>query len=279
MLKEKPDVVVVVIDASQLERTSYLLAEIIDLQIPYVVALNMIDVAQNMGIEVNAKKMQEEIGASVVPLVAAKGKGISELLEAIDEASQKGKLEHRTVNIYKDEIDSGIQRISEIVKEEKFDKYPADWIAVKLLEDDDEVISYCKDGMLATNWFEIKSIRGKLGDGRMVVAGQRYNWISEIIKKAVKRPSVEELSAKRGKFDKIATHPILGYLLAMMIIVTGLIVTFVIGMPVAFMIMGFVPTLSAAASNLLSGMPSWISGSIALGLIPGVGIGLAMDVW
>ncbi|MGV8149377.1 MAG: FeoB small GTPase domain-containing protein, partial [Alkaliphilus sp.] len=123
ILKEKPDVVVVVIDASQLERTSYLLAEIIDLQIPYVVALNMIDVAQNMGIEINAKKMQEEIGASVVPLIAAKGKGISELLEAIDEASQKGKLEHRTVNIYKDEIDSGIQRISEIVKEEKFDKY------------------------------------------------------------------------------------------------------------------------------------------------------------
>lgn len=276
ILKEKPDVVVVVIDASQLERTSYLLAEIVDLQIPYVLALNMIDVAQNMGIKIDAKKMQEEIGAPVVPLVAAKGKGISELLEAISEVAQRGELENRTINIYKDEIDSGIQRISEIVKEEKIDKYPAEWTAIKMLEGDEEIIRYCKDGMLATNWFEIKHIRGKLADGRMIIAGQRYNWISEIMKKAVKRPNVEELSAKRGKFDKIATHPILGYLLAMIIIVTGLVVTVVIGMPVSFMIMGFVPTLSAAASSLLSGMPSWLSGSIVFGLIPGVGIGIAM---
>ena len=95
IIREKPDVLVVVVDAAQLERTLYLLAETIMLPPETIVALNMMDIAEKEGRELSPEAMGKEIGVKVIPMVAAKSKGIAELLEAIEESVDDGKPEKK----------------------------------------------------------------------------------------------------------------------------------------------------------------------------------------
>jgi ferrous iron transport protein B len=95
IIKEQPDILIVVVDASQLERTLYLVAETAMLRTETIVALNMMDIAQKEGRELSPETMGKEMGIKVVPMVAAKNKGIPELLEAIKDSVNNGKPDDR----------------------------------------------------------------------------------------------------------------------------------------------------------------------------------------
>lgn len=273
ILNDKPDVIVVVIDASQLERSSYILTEIIDLKIPYVVALNMMDVATNMNFIVDFKKMESKVKAPIVPLVASKGKGIDKLLDAIlntkDVSSAKP-------TIYQDEVALVLDKITQISENANLHNYPYFWSAVKFLEDDSEINKYYQLNLPDIDWSKISDLRENLDNSRILIAGQRYDWLSKLINETVQKPKLEELALKRVKFDQFATHPIYGYLIATVIIVLGFIIAFAIGGIFATLIMTFIPPLISYTNILLVSWPIWLSGAISYGLITGVGIGLAM---
>ena len=279
ILKEKPDVIVVVVDASQLERTLYMVAETVSLPVPIVVALNMVDVAELKETKIDTKMLEKAIGTTLVPLVASKGKGIPELLKAIYQVSQQKKAfppKPASGYIFDAKEQDLLSKIKEKIKDSTPEGYPADWIALKLLEEDEEISRIMQEKMPANSWQETEKPVKEAGAGKLIVAGGRYKWIAKIMGPTVTKLGLKGSLQKRSKFDKIATHPIGGYLVAAAIMLLSIVITAVIAFPLAMVVMSYVPVLAELALTLLGEMPSWFSAVIAHGLIPGVGMGLAM---
>ena len=133
--KEKPDIIVNIIDASVLERNLFLTLQLIELGTPLVVALNQIDTAENKGIKIDHKKLEKILGVPVVPTIAIKGVGIYQVVERAIKVFEKKKPPKKIV--YGKEMEKNVRKIEKIVSKIK-SEYPPRWIAVKLLEEDKE---------------------------------------------------------------------------------------------------------------------------------------------
>jgi ferrous iron transport protein B len=141
VVEEKPDVVVDIVDASNLERNLYLVTQFLELGTRVIVALNMSDVAESRDHHIDAKKLSELIGAPIVRTVANRNKGTTELLdEIVSMAENPAEEEGFKVN-YGKEIEREIERLEGILSrdEELSRKYSPRWLAIKLLEEDEEV--------------------------------------------------------------------------------------------------------------------------------------------
>ena len=142
IVKEKPDVVVDIVDASNLERNLYLTLQLLELEANVVIALNKFDVAEDLGYEINVSELSKLLGVPVVPTVATTRGGMEELKETVVRAA-KEKSRRRIIEIsYGKKIDELIAKIERILqKDENLTKiYPARWLAIKVLEADDEVL-------------------------------------------------------------------------------------------------------------------------------------------
>jgi len=142
IVKEKPDVVVDIVDASNLERNLYLTLQLLELEANVVIALNKFDVAEDLGYEINVSELSKLLGVPVVPTVATTQGGMEELKETVARAA-KEKSRRRIIEIsYGKKIDELIAKIERILqKDENLTKiYPARWLAIKVLEADDEVL-------------------------------------------------------------------------------------------------------------------------------------------
>ena len=143
VVEEKPDVVVDIVDGSNLERNLYLATQIIELEVAMVVCLNMIDVAESRGYRIDIKQLSEFLGAPVVPTVGHRNRGTKGLLEAIVNLAS-GKIKTRKVRVdYGNEINEEIEKLEECIQNDKplSQRYPSRWLALKLLEGDEEMIS------------------------------------------------------------------------------------------------------------------------------------------
>ncbi|MCD6536004.1 MAG: ferrous iron transporter B, partial [Thaumarchaeota archaeon] len=135
--EEKPDVVVNVVDATALERHLIFTLQLLELERPLVIAVNMVDLAEKRGIKINSQKLEEILGAPVVPTIAIRGKGLTEVLDKVIELTEKGYSPKRFE--YGREIEDRIRKLEEAL--EGFESpYPRRWIAIKLLEKDEEVM-------------------------------------------------------------------------------------------------------------------------------------------
>ena len=132
---EQPDVIVNVVDASALERNLAFTVQLLELEPRMVVALNQIDVAESKGVIVYTEELSRLLGVPVVPTVAVKGAGLSELMERVVEAA--GKREKAKPREYGPEIEEQVNSIASMIEAET--PYPRRWIAVKLLEGDEEI--------------------------------------------------------------------------------------------------------------------------------------------
>ena len=142
IVKEKPDVVVDIVDASNLERNLYLTLQLLELEANVVIALNKFDVAEDLGYEINVSELSKLLGVPVVPTVATTQGGMEKLKETVARAA-KEKSRRRIIEIsYGKKIDELIAKIERILqKDENLTKiYPARWLAIKVLEADDEVL-------------------------------------------------------------------------------------------------------------------------------------------
>ena len=151
IINDEPDVIINVLDESNLERNLYLAAQLLELERPMVMALNMDDVAHEMGVQFNVKRLSEMTGASIVTMVGRSNKGTKELLEAtIAVASENTKPTARID--YGETLEPAITELTEAVAQAGSIKYPIRWVAIKLLENDSDVIkinSVSNDGKVS----------------------------------------------------------------------------------------------------------------------------------
>ena len=142
ILKEKPDLVINVVDATNIERNLYLTTQLLEMEVNVIIALNMMDETQNMGIKIDIDSLSEQLGVPIIPTIASRLKGIDDLKIKLSETI--GSDREKTGKIdYGQEINDVIASLKEIIVQDTSLKvYPADFIALKLLENDKYMVDF-----------------------------------------------------------------------------------------------------------------------------------------
>ena len=227
IVNDNPDVIVNVLDASNLERNLYLAAQLVELEKPMVIALNMSDVAEDMGIKYDLKKMAEMTGATIVSTVGRTNIGTKELLEATVSVAASQKAPGVTIN-YGDLLEGKISELVEELKQAGTVTYPLRWVAVKLLEKDADVIGKVMRFENTEAVIEkAKAIREEIKDQvdlDVVFQEYRHRFAVEVYNACLTQAPTQ-LETRSDRYDKILTHRILG--LPIFMVVMWLLFNFV----------------------------------------------------
>ena len=281
LVHEKPAVIIDIIDASNIERNLYLSLQFLEMGFPVCIALNMMDVAKNRGIEIDANRLSELLNVPVVPTIARKGFGNDELMKAAEKIASSKKISDNTLNIsYGKDVDNVLLEMEHIIKENQFmtEIYAPRWTALKFLEDDEQVIEQAQkiDKNIAIQLTEkVNSLSAHLQATidtypEAQIADHRYGYIKSILKQGVvKFQSDQDRLYISDKIDKVVTHRFLGPFI--MIAVIMLLYEFVFTyseMPVGWFEQ-FFGWLGDTATNLLP--EGLIQSLVVSGIIDGVG--------
>lgn len=271
IIREQPDVVVALVDAAILERSLYLVAELLPLPAQVIVALNMMDVAEQEGVHIEPQVLEAALGVPVVPMTATRNEGVDELLTTIDEVS-RGEYRHEPnyPHIREDHQDV-LREVEETIEGCVPDPYPQDWIALKLLEGDQKITEMMETCLPENRKAALRSILREHDDALVAVASGRYEWIGRMIRAALTRPKTGAIGLT-GRVDRWTTHPFWG--LAIMAGILGLVfwLTYAVGAPIQDLLDTYiVGTLAELARALLAGGPFWLTDLVADGIIGGVG--------
>jgi ferrous iron transport protein B len=279
ILEEKPDVVIDIIDASNLERNLYLANQLRELDAKVIFALNMADMAKSRGFKIDAQKLSDLLGVPVVFTVGNKGEGLEELIQAaIDVARSPLHIpEERKVRYSKD-IEDAIADLKQFIRTQSPETFPYNyrWTAIKLLEDDkivkkrlQERLGPSADAVLQ----KAKELRGKLAglfneDVEIVMTDERYGFIAGIIKEVVSISTRQRVDISRT-IDLVLTNKFMGFPIFIFFIWAMFQLTFTLG---AYP-MSWLDTAIAHFSLLLDhALPAGIFKSLVLdGVIGGVG--------
>ena len=212
IVNDNPDVIVNVLDASNLERNLYLAAQLLELEKPMVIALNMSDVAEEMGIKYDLKKMAEMTGATIVSTVGRTNIGTKDLLAATISVAASQKAPGVTIN-YGDLLEGKISELVEELKQAGTVTYPLRWIAVKLLEKDADVIGKVMrfDNTEAVIQ-KAEAIREEIKDQvdlDVVFQEYRHRFAVEVYNTCLTQAPTQ-LETRSDRYDKILTHRIFG---------------------------------------------------------------------
>lgn len=271
VLQERPDVVIAVVDAAVLERSLYLLAELLLLPAPVVLALNMIDVAEQEGIKIEADVLSAALGIPVVAMSAAHGIGMRKLVETVN-------------NLLNDEVHYHPKRptirpahhmvMSEIltkIAEYVPAPYPPDWVALKLLEGDEEMLSLMEKRLPPEIWQEVSERLYAHEDAILDIAGARYEWIERMIRAAVVQPKVGQVGLTQ-RLDSVLTHPFWGMVALLGILGGVFFLTYLLGAPMQHWIESQMDIFAGWLRTSLTGAPVWIGDLLADGVIGGAGM-------
>ena len=271
IIRERPDAVVVVVDASTLERSLYLVAELMPLPAPVIVALNMMDVAEMEGHHIASEVLAAALGVKVVPMVATKNAGTRELLAAMDELVHNvGGYTPKRPEVRADHRDL-LGRIEELISGCAPAPYPEDWVALKLLEGDREITRMMQESLSPEQWEAVHAVLRDHDDALVAVASGRYEWIERMIRAAVTHPKPGRISLTE-RLDRWATHPFWGLAILAGILGLAFWATYTIGAPLQDLLDTFVVGgLADLLSNMLANAPVWLQGLVVDGIIGGVG--------
>ena len=275
IIEEKPDVVINVVDASNIERNLYLTMQLLEMGTKVVLALNMMDEAKNKEIEINIKEISRSLGIPVVPTVALKNEGIDKLIEA--SISDNIKSSNLDIN-YGDTINNSIKVIKEIIdKSKNSTDIPSEWAALKLLENDE----YIKKQLNLEGNKDLKNILDKCNkdiedeigfEGEMAIVNERYSVIGDIVAKSVVR-NEKHKETITDKIDKIVTNKFLGIPIFALIMFLLYKITFFVGAGLQEWVDGLIGTLGEKVVDALASMgaPELLQGFVGDGLFGGVG--------
>lgn len=251
IIEERPDIVVVIIDASNIERNLYLLLQILELEVKIVVALNKTDLARSSNIHIDVKKLESMLGVPVIPMVAPKKLGMGELCRKILEVA---KSERQRVRIkYSDDFERAIHKVVKLLEGNELSKvYNARWLAIKLLEKDSEVINRVrKVAGGETILKEVDSIRRsieeKYGDSEIAFVDERYRIIGSIVEEVVKGEKTLTVS---DYLDQAFLNRYLGMPIFISILWIIFQFTFIVSTPFSDMLGDFFAFLSERLYNL-----------------------------
>jgi ferrous iron transport protein B len=271
IIQEQPDVVVVIVNAATLERSLYLLAELLWLPAPIVLGLNMVDVAEREGYRVEPHVLEAALGLPVVPIIATRNQGMRELIEAVD-GLVRDPLRYgpRRPEIRGDH-QAVLNEIESIISGYVPGLYPADWVALKLLEGDNEITHAIRTRLPRERWEQVHNILMQHEDAILAIAGGRYEWIGRMMRAAVEQPRVGQVTLT-DRLDRIATHPLLGFVMLTGILALVFWLTYSIATPLqSWLDINVVHTSAALARQALAGAPAWLVGLLADGVIGGAG--------
>lgn len=271
IVRERPQVVVAVVSAANLERSLYLVAELLSLSAPVVVALNMMDVAAQEGITVQPEVLAAALGVPVIPMTASKAIGVKELLRVVEDVLAGNVISSPKLPEVRADHREILKQIETLTAEHVLAPYPPEWVALKLFEGDAEVTRMMESELPAENMAAVRAILREHDDAFLAVASGRYEWIGRMVRAAVTQPKMGQIGLTE-RLDRWAAHPIWGlFILAAML---GLVfwVTFTLAAPVQdWMDESLIAPFATWVSSLLAGAPSWLQGMVIDGAIGGVG--------
>jgi len=271
IIGERPDVVVALLDAALLERSLYLIAELLPLPSPVIIALNMMDVAEHEGLTIEPDVLEAALGACVVPMVATKNIGTRELVEAIDDLAKHSEDYAPKLPEIRSDHQHVLEGIEALVDGQVPEPYPQSWVALKLLEGDKELTHLMREQLDEPTWDSVHDILRAHDDALVAVAGGRYEWIERMVRAAVTNRTPGLISVTE-RIDRWATAPFRGLLLLAVILGATFWLTFSVGAPIQEWIDGVVVgRLSEWASSAMAGAPFWLRGLVVDGAIAGVG--------
>ena len=209
LVHEKPQAIINLVDATNIERNLYLTTQILEIGIPVVIALNMADLLAKSVDKIDVKKLSEIFGCEVVETSALKGTGLKEVVEKAIEAAKKNEWKN-PAGIFSGSVEKAIEKVEEAVGD-AVDADQKRWFAIKLLEKDSKVIEQLHlpaSAMAAVNTEVTRLEKEQDDDTESIITDERYTYIGSVIDKAVKK-SGKKLSTS-DKIDKIVTNRILG---------------------------------------------------------------------
>ena len=209
LLDGDPDVVINLIDATNLERNLYLTTQILELGLPVVIALNMMDLVEKNGDKIDADKLSRELGCPIVPTSALKGRGMDELVKTAIELGKKGVPAAPQIR-FSDEIETALAKIIDVLGS-RVSSATARWFAIKVLENEDRTIAQLK--LTDADKKTVDAIRDALeteldDDAESIVTSARYDEIASVVDDTVKK-STKGMSTTQ-KIDRVVTNRFLG---------------------------------------------------------------------
>ena len=209
LIDERPDVILNIIDGTNLERNLYLTTQLTELGIPVVVAINMIDLVKKNGDIIHLDELSRQLGCKVVEISALKGTGIMEAADAAIDAAKNTKTV--PMHTFSGVVEHAIAHIEEAALHDLPEEQQR-WYAIKIFERDDKVLAKLNIEKATLDHIEsdIKAAEKELDDdAESIITNERYVYISSIIKACYKKKSVGKLSTS-DKIDKIVTNRWLG---------------------------------------------------------------------
>jgi len=280
LTEQKPDVVVNIVDASNLERNLYLTTQFLEMGVPLIIALNMMDVAKDRGIEIRFQKLAELLGVVVVPIIARSGKGTDELIaKAIEIADSDKKWDSRDIS-YGEDLDEVLMDLIADIEKSSFlnERYHTRFTAIKYLEHDDQMLTKGQeaDPLVAKR---LEQTVGTISDHLLktmevypeaIIADHRYGFIKSIIRQGVMTHKFDtDRLYTSDKIDKVLTNRLLGPIVMLSILFGLYQFTFTWSEFPVSLVEAFFGWLGASAETLLpDGM---LKSMIISGVIDGVG--------
>ncbi len=280
LVQEKPDVVINITDASNLERNLYLSAQLLELGVPMVIALNMIDVARDRGISLDAHRLSALLKVPVIPIIARSGKGTAELMAAALELARRKSPWNPLHISYGEDVDLALQTMAQCITTAGFlqDSYTPRWLALKYLEGDSQIQEKGRRNNPAVDK-ELQEIVAKVGEHlhktmetypEAIIADHRYGYIKSVLRQEViaHKFDIDRLHAS-DRIDKVLTNRFMGPLIMLAILLGLYKFTFTYSqLPVAWFA-AFFGWLSAHLSTILP--DGHLKSMLISGVIHGMG--------
>ncbi len=207
LIEDRPDAVINIVDATNLERNLFLTLQIIDTGIPTVIALNMMDQVRKLGDRIDVEKLSKELGCRVIPVSALNAEGIKELVTAVGEVAE-AKLSPEPL-YFDGDIETAVTQAEEALRGEVPDE-TLRFHAVKLIEKDNAVCDSHPDAMNKVSTAVRELERKKDDDADSIIADGRYNRITTITESVVKKAPRDERGTLSDRIDRIVTHRVWG---------------------------------------------------------------------
>ena len=276
IIDEQPDVVVDIVDASNIERNLYLATQLIEMNVPLVLAFNMSDIAKQRGLVFDIEQLCRLLEARIVPTVGNKAKGREELLSTIVETARQGRRERFHKVNYGREIEEELAGLAAVFADEEpllAKKHGSRWLAIKLLEQDSDITAkvHSKKVIDAAS-ASIEHLKGIFGDEpEVIIADRRYGFISGACQETIKS-TVESRHSTSDMIDAVVINRILGLPIFLLLMYLVFQLTFTI----AAYPMGWLEQFFGWAGGAIAGFwpvdaESWLKSLLVNGVIGGVG--------
>ncbi len=213
LVKDKPDVVVQVVDSSNLERNLYLATQLMELGVKLVLAFNMADLAKERGYEFDIKKLSTLLGTPIVPTVGNRKQGMDDLLKAVSQAADAPAPSYQRIQ-YPKEFTQSVETIDSRLKgrdREMAAKFPDKWVAARLFEDDADVTGRISDKALLSQVSDLRNAFEKenVDPPEIRAAEAKYGWIAGLCAETSKL-TPQARSDFSDKIDSVLLHRVLG---------------------------------------------------------------------